>query len=55
MAKLLKEMSAAADFPLNMLIRTTAVVPDEIGSCCELVLTRVFVLLALRLKCNCVR
>jgi hypothetical protein len=37
MAKLLKEMSAAADFPLNMLIRTTAVVPDEIGrSCCVL-------------------
>jgi hypothetical protein len=35
MAKLLKEMSAAADFPLNMLIRTTAVVPDDIGRSCS--------------------
>eukprot|EP00428_Durinskia_dybowskii_P064949 CAMPEP_0170385268 /NCGR_PEP_ID=MMETSP0117_2-20130122/16425_1 /TAXON_ID=400756 /ORGANISM="Durinskia baltica, Strain CSIRO CS-38" /LENGTH=703 /DNA_ID=CAMNT_0010641041 /DNA_START=30 /DNA_END=2141 /DNA_ORIENTATION=- len=32
MARLLKEMSAASDFSLNMLIRATAVVPDERGA-----------------------
>ena len=32
MARLLKEMSAAPDFSLNMIIRTTAVVPDDIGT-----------------------
>jgi molybdenum cofactor synthesis domain-containing protein len=31
MARLLKDMSAAPDFALNMVIRTSAVVPDSIG------------------------
>lgn len=31
MARLLKEMSNSPDFALNMIIRNTAVVPDDIG------------------------
>jgi hypothetical protein len=32
MAKLLREMSATPGFGLNMIIRNTAVVPDETGA-----------------------